>query len=88
MEEHIEQSPEADWTEMDLLTKDLAGKLLDDEIKADEQRITDLESSGEGSGAQADLVKLQRRVEAMKTVRDNVRARNAAAQNGVSAADN
>jgi hypothetical protein len=76
MEEHIEQSPEADWTEMDLLTKDLAGSLLDDEIKADEQRIADL-AAQDTAHAQADLEKLQQRVKAMKTVRDNVRTRDA-----------
>jgi hypothetical protein len=83
MEEHIEQSPEADWTEMDLLTKDLAGSLLDKEIKADEQRIADLASRNDDPNARADREKLQQRVEAMKLVRDNVRARDAA-QNGPS----
>lgn len=72
MEEHIEQIPQADWVDQDLLTRDLAGSLLDEEIAAERGRIDRLDR-GVGGGdivmSRADMV---RRLTAMEEIRAGV----------------
>ncbi|MBA4025342.1 MAG: hypothetical protein C0482_23550 [Gordonia sp.] len=71
MEEHIEQIEAADWVDMDLLTKDLAGSLLDEEIQAEQQRIEALVNSTDSNADAID--KLRKRLAAMENVRRRVR---------------
>ncbi|WP_044507991.1 hypothetical protein [Gordonia sp. KTR9] len=72
--EQIEQIKAADWTDMDLLTRDLAGELLDTEIDAEEQRLTaatdDPELSDEQRRAAVEL--RERRIRAMREVRSGL----------------
>ncbi|HEY9315970.1 hypothetical protein [Williamsia sp.] len=75
MEEPIDQIPEADWVDQDLLTRDLAGTLLDDEIIAERGRLDRLER-GEGEDvivmSKADM---ERRLAAMIEIRKSLAAR-------------
>lgn len=73
MDEQIEQLPQADWVDQDLLTKDLAGSLLDGEIAAERNRL-DRAASGERGGDIVMTVEaMERRLAAMIRVRDRVR---------------
>lgn len=72
MEEHIEQLPEDDWVDQDLLTRDLAGDLLDAEIAAEKGRI-DAPESEDSLLSRADR---ERRLAAMIAVRDRHRGPN------------
>lgn len=73
MPEPIEQVPQDDWVDQDLLTRDLAGELLDEEIAAERDRLARLDR-GEGDD---DILltreNTERRIEAMLAVRDRVR---------------
>ena len=75
MEEPIDQIPEADWVDQDLLTRDLAGTLLDDEIIAERGRLDRLER-GEGEDvivmSKADM---ERRLAAVIEIRKSLAAR-------------
>lgn len=79
MEEHIEQLPEDDWVDQDLLTRELASELLDEEITAETQRLGD-------SGVDGDLFSRadrERRIAAMVAVRDRHRDPDGARVRGV-----
>ncbi|MFF0818695.1 hypothetical protein ACFYVR_26630 [Rhodococcus sp. NPDC003318] len=72
MEEQIEQLPEDDWVDQDLLTRDLAGDLLDAEIAAEKERL-DGPDHDDSLLSRADR---ERRLTAMIAVRDRHRAPN------------
>lgn len=69
--ERIEQLPQSDWTDQDLLTKDEARGRLIGEIDRTRARVIEL-NSGAGDPAQrdAELTLLSRRLNAMESVRD------------------
>ncbi|WP_280490226.1 hypothetical protein [Nocardia carnea] len=69
MEEPIEQIPEDDWVDQDLLTRDLAGELLDREIAAEQERLENPDSYG----ALLSPADRERRIAAMIAVRDRHR---------------
>ena len=68
-EELIEQFPEADWTDMDLLTRDEAGSKLDWEIAAEQARLDAL-GTGDSPDENATCGLLERRLAGMKKVRE------------------
>lgn len=70
MEEHIEQLPEDDWVDQDLLTRELASELLDEEITAETKRLNDSENADGEVFSPADR---ERRIAAMVAVRDRHR---------------
>ena len=47
--ELVEQIPAADWTDQDLLTRDGAGLLLDEEIAAERARVEESRTSGDAA---------------------------------------
>lgn len=67
MEELIEQLPEDDWVDQDLLTRELASELLSDEITAESRRLAGVDQADDGLFSRADR---ERRVSAMIAVRD------------------
>ncbi|NNH70846.1 hypothetical protein HLB23_13395 [Nocardia uniformis] len=73
MEEPIEQLPYSDWVDQDLLTRELAGDLLDEEIAAERERLARLERGESGDDIVLSRADTQRRLAAMITVRDRVR---------------
>ncbi|MCE4265766.1 hypothetical protein CJ178_16195 [Rhodococcus sp. ACPA4] len=73
MEELIEQFPEDDWVDQDLLTRDLAGELLDAEIKAEKERLESPDDADAGLFSHSDR---RRRIAAMVAIRDRHRAPN------------
>ncbi|AZG45883.1 hypothetical protein [Gordonia insulae] len=79
MEEHIEQLPEDDWVDQDLLTRELASELLDEEITAETERLGDSDADGE-LFSRADR---ERRIAAMVAVRDRHRDPDIARVRGV-----
>lgn len=75
MEEPIEQLPYADWVDQDLLTRELAGKLLDEEIASERQRLSRPvrgDNAGDIVMSRADM---ERRLAAMLAVRDRFQYR-------------
>ncbi|MDT2005502.1 hypothetical protein FXW78_13500 [Rhodococcus opacus] len=72
MEEPIEQLPQADWVDQDLLTRDLAGSLLDEEIAAESDRLARLGRGESGDDIVMSRADMERRLAAMIAVRDNV----------------
>src|SRR5690606_5132538 len=48
MTEPIEQLPQDDWVDQDLLTRSLAGELLDEEIEAERERIARMDRGETG----------------------------------------
>jgi hypothetical protein len=73
MEEPIEQLPYADWVDQDLLTRELAGNLLDEEIAAERERLSRLERGEHGDDIVMSRADMQRRLAAMLAARDRVR---------------
>ncbi|MBD0021746.1 hypothetical protein GII33_04175 [Gordonia pseudamarae] len=71
MEEPIEQLPQADWVDQDLLTRELAGSLLDDEIAAEHDRIARHDSGAGGEDIVMSRADMVRRVTAMEAIRDD-----------------
>lgn len=71
MEEPI---AEDDWVDQDLLTKDLAGSLLDDEITAERTRLAQLDRGESSVDAVASRADMERRLAAMIAARDRLRA--------------
>jgi hypothetical protein len=69
MEEPIEQIPQDDWVEQDLLTRDLAGSLLDGEIAAERDRLARLERGEGGDDIVMSKADMQRRLAAMIDIR-------------------
>ncbi|MET0453784.1 MAG: hypothetical protein ABW137_18270 [Mycobacterium sp.] len=73
MEERIEQLPQDDWVDQDLLTKDLAGSKLDAEIAGQRQRIADYDA---GAATTADIYtreQMEQRLAAMIQARESLR---------------
>jgi hypothetical protein len=68
MHELIKQRPEADWVDQDLLTRDLAAALLDEEIAAQRDALRRL-SADAGTRTRA-----QQRLDSMVTVRRGLAA--------------
>ena len=66
MHELIEQRPEADWVDQDLLTRDLAATLLDEEIAAERDALARL-SVDANTRARA-----QQRLDSMISVRQGL----------------
>ena len=66
MHELIKQRPEADWVDQDLLTRDLAAALLDEEIAAERDALARL-SVDANTRARA-----QQRLDSMITVRQGM----------------
>ena len=73
MAELIEQLPEDDWVDQDLLTRDLAGELLDGEIAAERDRLARLDRGEGGDDILMTRADMERRLAAMIAVRDRVR---------------
>lgn len=71
--EPIEQVPQDDWVDQDLLTRDLAGALLDREIAAERDRIARADRGEDGDEFLLSRADMQRRLDAMIAVRDRVR---------------
>lgn len=69
MEEPIEQIPQDDWVDQDLLTRDLAGSLLDGEIAAERDRLARLERGEGGDDIVMSKADMQRRLAAMIDIR-------------------
>lgn len=74
MEEPIEQLPQADWVDQDLLTRELAGSLLDDEIAAERDRIARHDSGTGGDDIVMSRADMVRRIAAMEAIRDGHQA--------------
>lgn len=74
MEEPIEQLPYADWVDQDLLTRELAGNLLDEEIAAERARLARVERGEHGADIVMSRADMERRLAAMIAARDRVRA--------------
>ncbi|OZF45961.1 hypothetical protein [Rhodococcus sp. 14-2470-1a] len=72
MDELVEQFPEADWVDQDLLTRDLAGSLLAEEIAAERGRLDRLSRGEGGDDIVMSKADMERRLAAMIAVRDNV----------------
>ncbi|HLS78528.1 MAG TPA: hypothetical protein VK083_17230 [Nocardia sp.] len=59
-----------DWVDQDLLTRDHSARLLDEEIDAEQARL-----AGLGDDQVAARARIDSRIEAMRAVRDRLRAR-------------
>lgn len=70
MDEPIEQLPYADWVDQDLLTRDLASSLLDDEIAAERERLSRLDRGERGDDIVMSRADIERRLAAMVAVRE------------------
>ncbi|MEE2031320.1 hypothetical protein [Rhodococcus chondri] len=76
MAEPIEQLPEDDWVDQDLLTRGLAGELLDEEIAAERGRLARLDRGESGEDILMTRADMERRLAAMLEVRKRVDAPN------------
>jgi hypothetical protein len=72
--EPVEQIPASDWTDMDLLTRELADELLQREIAAETEVLSRTRNDASLSEAErAASVELRaRRIDAMRRRRDNL----------------
>jgi hypothetical protein len=69
--ERVEQLPRSDWTDQDLLTKDEARERLVEEIGRTNARLEELRAStGDPAHIDAELILLERRLNAMESVRN------------------
>lgn len=69
--ERIEQLPQSDWTDQDLLTKDEARGRLVEEIGRTRARLEELQAGTcDPSHHDAEITLLARRLNAMESVRD------------------
>jgi hypothetical protein len=69
--ERIEQLPQSDWTDQDLLTKDEARERLVGEIGRTRARLEQLQgSTDDADSIDAEVRLLERRLNAMESVRD------------------
>lgn len=62
--DRIEQLPQSDWTDQDLLTKDEARERLVEEIARTRARLDEVRA---GSGDGAEITLLERRLDAMES---------------------
>ncbi|MEX3649537.1 hypothetical protein [Mycolicibacterium porcinum] len=65
--ERIEQLPQSDWTDQDLLTKDEARERLVEEIARTRARLDKVVA---GSGDPAEIALLERRLHAMESIQN------------------
>lgn len=63
--EHIEQLPQDDWHDQDLLTKSEAAERLVDEIEITRRQLAALEADGDVNGEHAALTKRLKAMEAI-----------------------
>jgi hypothetical protein len=69
--ERIEQLPQSDWTDQDLLTKDEARERLVQEIGRTKARLAEVQTgAGDPAHIDAEITMLSRRLNAMESVRD------------------
>jgi hypothetical protein len=69
--ERVEQLPQSDWTDQDLLTKDEARERLVEEIGRVKARLEKLQASTDDAARiDAEVTMLARRLNAMESVRD------------------
>lgn len=69
--DRIEQLPQSDWTDQDLLTKDEAHERLVEEISRTRARLEEVRTGmADTAQADAELALLGRRLNAMESVRD------------------
>jgi hypothetical protein len=69
--ERVEQLPRSDWTDQDLLTKDEARERLVEEIGRTKARLEEVRAStGDPAHNDAELILLERRLNAMESVRN------------------
>ncbi len=66
--EPVEQIPAADWTDQDLLTRDGAGLLLDEEIAAERARVEESENSGDEAAIAEGERRLNRLIEIRRSL--------------------
>jgi hypothetical protein len=71
--ERVEQIPEDDWTDQDILTRGEAGERLDDEIEAVTGELAALRSDTVGPREVAERQLLTRRLDAMRAARAGLR---------------
>jgi hypothetical protein len=67
--ERIEQLPQSDWTDQDLLTKEEARERLVEEIGRTRARLEKVQAGG-SDHSEAEITLLVRRLNAMESVRD------------------
>lgn len=72
MHEPIEQIPRHDWVDQDLLTRDLAGSLLDSEIDAERERLARVDRGETGDDIVMSRADMERRLAAMEATRARV----------------
>ncbi|MHC3004442.1 hypothetical protein OK17_19650 [Gordonia sp. GN26] len=60
--------PAADWTDQDLLTRDSAGLLLDEEIEAERARVEESEKSGDDAAVAEGERRLNRLIEIRRSL--------------------
>jgi hypothetical protein len=69
--ERVEQLARSDWTDQDLLTKDEARERLVEEIGRTRARLDEVRSAaGDHASADTELTLLERRLNAMESVRE------------------
>jgi hypothetical protein len=69
--DRIEQLPQSDWTDQDLLTKDEARERLVGEIGRTRARFDEVKAgTGDAAQREAELTLLARRLNAMESIRD------------------
>lgn len=73
--ESITQLPQDDWVDQDLLTRRLAGSLLDNEIAAERVRIDRYDRGEPVPEALLNRADMQRRLDAMEAIRDGLHRR-------------
>ncbi len=64
--ERIDQLPQSDWTDQDLLTKDQARERLVHEIERTQSRLDEMLSADQPDDAE--VTRLERRLNAMRSV--------------------
>ncbi|HEX3786221.1 MAG TPA: hypothetical protein VHW44_00040 [Pseudonocardiaceae bacterium] len=70
----VEQIPEDDWTDQDLLTRDEAGRRLEAEIEVVTGELAALRHPDPGPLELAEITLLARRLAAMKAARSDLRS--------------
>ena len=69
--ERIEQLPQSDWTDQDLLTKDEARERLVEEVGRTRARLEEVQAdTGDPAQHDAEVTLLARRLNVMESVRD------------------
>ncbi|ATD72301.1 MULTISPECIES: hypothetical protein [Gordonia] len=66
--EPVEQIPAADWTDQDLLTRDGAGLLLDEEIEAERARVESAKDAGDDAATTEGERRLNRLIEIRRSL--------------------